>query len=93
MRYCDPWSVNPVADQWELYNLDADPTEMHNLLVYNGEFPKVNPVQSMLDGLDMTPQQLEQKARELGLELAAKEAELLSPYPSAYPTAGATIGL
>jgi arylsulfatase A-like enzyme len=30
-----------VANQWELYNLDDDPNEMSNLLVYNETFPTV----------------------------------------------------
>ena len=27
VRYCDPWSKQPVPDQWELYNLRFDPVE------------------------------------------------------------------
>ena len=36
-----PRVTEPVADQWELYHLDTDPTEQHNLLVYDGAFPTV----------------------------------------------------
>nr|WP_315467462.1 sulfatase-like hydrolase/transferase [uncultured Undibacterium sp.] len=83
VRYCDPWSERPVADQWELYNLRLDPVEAINLLVYDGVFP--TPV-------DHLPGELNAKlviniAENLRVELARQEAHLLSPYPSQYPSA------
>lgn len=92
VRYCDPWSVEPVADQWELYNLEADPTEVCNLVVYNDAFPTLIPTRSLPPQLNMSPRQLIEAAMRLHSELAALEAELLTPYPSAYPTAGASAG-
>lgn len=83
VRYCDPWSERPVPDQWELYNLRVDPTEYTNLLVYNETFPTViHPVPQALRGVDIPA-----IARELREELARQEAQLLSPYPSAHPSA------
>lgn len=38
-----------TGNQWELYNLDDDPTEMRNLLVYNGAFPTVHNPSGTLD--------------------------------------------
>ena len=92
VRYCDPWSAQPVADQWELYNLEADPTEVCNLVVYNGDFPTVISAESFPDRLHVDAQQLSEIANRLRAELARLEAELLTPYPGAYPTAGASIG-
>jgi arylsulfatase A-like enzyme len=92
VRYCDPWSAVPVPDQWELYDLAVDPTELCNLLVYDGEFPTVIAAEQLPAGLGMTPEQVAATARELREELARQEAVLLSPYPSAHPTAGASAG-
>ncbi|MBC3806993.1 sulfatase-like hydrolase/transferase [Undibacterium seohonense] len=83
VRYCDPWSERPVADQWELYNLRLDPVEAINLLVYDGVFPTP---------IDHLPGELNAKlviniAENLRAELARQEAHLLSPYPSQYPSA------
>lgn len=85
VRYCDPWSERPVPDQWELYNLAADPIENFNLLVYDGAFPTV--IDTLPKGL--TAAQVAAKANALRAELARQEAALLSPYPSRYPSAGA----
>jgi arylsulfatase A-like enzyme len=83
VRYCDPWSAHPVPDEWELYNLAVDPIENVNLLVYNGTFPTV--ISSLPGGL--IAEQVVAVASDLRAELAKQEAALLSPYPSAYPTA------
>jgi len=91
VRYCDPWSSKPVADEWELYQLDVDPAELTNLVVHSGDFPTVIAADSLPAGLDMSPQQVAETARRLQRELARLEAELLSPYPSAHPSAGAEI--
>jgi arylsulfatase A-like enzyme len=90
VRYCDPWSAKPVPDQWEFYNLDADPCELFNLLVYDAAFPTV--ASKLPPKLDVTPEQIADYATKFAQELARQEAALLSPYPSAHPTAGATIG-
>jgi arylsulfatase A-like enzyme len=83
VRYCDPWSEQPVADQWELYNLRLDPVEAINLLVYDGVFPTP---------IDRLPGHLNAPlviniAENLRAELARQEVYLLSPYPSQYPSA------
>lgn len=90
VRYCDPWSERPVPDQWEFYNLKSDPNEMTNLVVYDNAEPTVIAEDRLPPGLGMTRQEVQETARKLHRELAEKEAELLSPYPSAYPTAGAS---
>jgi arylsulfatase A-like enzyme len=90
VRYCDPWSAKPAPDQWEFYNLEADPSELFNLLVYDAAFPTV--ASKLPPKLDVTPEQIAEYATSLAQELARQEAAMLSPYPSAHPTAGATIG-
>ncbi len=84
VRFCDPWSECPAPDEWELYNLAFDPIENINLLVYNGVFPTV--IASVPKGL--VAEQIAAVAIGLREELAKQEAELLSPYPSRYPSAG-----
>lgn len=84
VRYCDPWSKQPVPDQWELYNLHHDPIEAVNLLVYDGAFPTPGPV--LPDGLNAELVTI--IAKYMRAELAKQEARLLSPYPSEYPSAG-----
>ncbi len=89
VRYCDPWSLQPVADQWELYNLAADGNEMVNLLVYDAaEFPTPINTADFPSGLDMSAAELKGVALKLREELARLEAENLSAYPSAHPSAG-----
>lgn len=85
VRYCDPWSECPVPDQWELYNLDLDPIESVNLLVFDGAFP--TPIDALPDGI--TAAEVTAIATALGEELRRQESALLSPYPSAHPSAGA----
>ncbi len=87
VRYCNPWSAVPAADQWELYNLTLDPAELKNLLVFDGVFPTVIPASALPAGL--TSAEVAEQAQTLRRELARQEAALLSPYPSRYPTAGA----
>lgn len=84
VRYCDPWSKQPVPDQWELYNLQHDPAEANNLLVYDGVFP--TPVAGLAGNLSAAL--VTTIAKYMRVELAKQEAHLLSPYPSEYPTAG-----
>lgn len=92
VRFCDPWSAEPVPDQWELYQLEADPTEQCNLVVYDAVFPTVIAADQLPERLPMTPDEIAEIARILLLELSKQEAELLKPYPSAHPTAGAAVG-
>ena len=93
VRYCDPWSLEPVADQWEMYNIAVDGNESCNLLVYNApDFPTIIDPSGFPDGLSQGSQQLAAIAEKLRAELEQLEAEHLSQYPSAYPTAGADIG-
>lgn len=88
VRYCDPWSEKPVADEWEFYNLAADPTEMTNLVQYNAStFPTVIPTESLPNGV--TKEDVVTNALRMRAELAIQEAELLSPYPAAHPSSGA----
>ena len=87
VRYCDPWSERPVPDQWELYNLGVDPIEAVNLLVYDGAFPTVV---ASLPG-KLSTEQVEAVAHSMRAELAKQELQLLSPYPSAHPSAGAAL--
>jgi arylsulfatase A-like enzyme len=89
VRYCDPWSQEPVADQWELYNLRVDGNEVRNLLVYDAaQFPTVIEQADLPEGLGLTTAEVAARAEELRLELSRLEAEHLSPYPSAHPSAG-----
>lgn len=83
VRYCDPWSAHPALDQWELYNLDLDPIENINLLIHDAEFPTA--IARLPGKLDRV--EVESVAKTMRKELARQEAALLSPYPSAYPTA------
>ncbi|MFY0571311.1 sulfatase-like hydrolase/transferase [Archangium lansingense] len=86
VRYCDPWSEKPVADQWELYNLEVDPTEKTNLVVAQAAVPTVIPEGQLPPGL--TRAGIEAQLKTMTPELARQEAAFLSPYPSSYPTAG-----
>ncbi|HEX7817032.1 sulfatase-like hydrolase/transferase [Dyella sp.] len=85
VRYCDPWSPEPAPDQWELYNLAADPIENVNLIVFDGAFP--TPIAASALPGSLTQDQVEATASALREELARQEAHLLSPYPSAHPSA------
>ena len=85
VRYCDPWSERPAPDQWDLYNLDADPIEAINLLVYHGPFPTVIDPAALSTGV-LTAQVMG-AANRLRAELARHEIHLLSPYPSLHPSA------
>lgn len=74
-----------MPDQWELYNLDQDPTEYTNLLVFDGAFPTPIAQPPAWTSTD----EIVAVATELHAELQRQEAWLLSPYPSAHPSAGA----
>ncbi len=41
VRYFAPDSAGDIADQYELYDLNTDPNEQYNLLVFNEPFPTV----------------------------------------------------
>lgn len=90
VRYCDPWSKKPVADQWELYNLAADGNEAINLVIYNAsQFPTVIDESKFPPELQMNTTAVEKVALKLRAELIKLEQQNLTPYPSEYPTAGA----
>jgi arylsulfatase A-like enzyme len=89
VRYCDPWSEVPVADQWELYHLKTDGNECCNLLVYDAaHFPTVIDETEFPEALGLTTAEVAARAEVLRLELSRLEADNLSPYPSAHPSAG-----
>jgi len=85
VRYCDPWSRVPAPDQWELYNLEHDPIENTNLLIYDGVFPAVIPDGLLPKGL--SAETVAAQATAMREELARQEATLLSAYPSEHPSA------
>ncbi len=75
-RYFDPTGVEP--DQWELYDLETDPLEAHNLLAVSGPFPTVAPT--------VPPSRRDEvsaKAAKLGELLTRYETEKLAPWPEA----------
>ena len=85
IKYSDPWSLIPVDNQWELYNLASDGNEVCNLLVFDAkEFPTV--IEKPPLELNMTREEIKQKARALNTQLSRLELENLSPYPSAHPS-------
>ncbi|WP_223638883.1 sulfatase-like hydrolase/transferase [Corallococcus sp. EGB] len=65
------------ADQWELYDLETDPLELENLLVYDQPFPTL--VASLPRGLSRV--EVEEAARTTHALLARYEAEKLSAWP------------
>ncbi|MCP3098447.1 sulfatase-like hydrolase/transferase [Myxococcus sp. K15C18031901] len=71
------------ADQWELYDLENDPLEMENLLVYDGPFPTV--IADLPEKL--THAQVEAAARATHALLEKYEAKVLSPWPEEPPAA------
>ena len=74
-----------MPDQWELYNLAHDPIENINLVMYDAAFP--TPIASSGIPAGMTQAEVLTVANAMREKLARQEATLLSPYPSAYPTA------
>ncbi|MFT5165296.1 MAG: arylsulfatase A-like enzyme [Saprospiraceae bacterium] len=75
-RYFDPAEKDRSKDQWEMYDLDTDPNEMKNLLVYNKKFPTA----FKKGKLPLTPkrkEKIEQKAKELRKLLFKLEKEML----------------
>jgi len=90
VRNCDPWSAKPVADQWELYNLNTDPYEKTNLVVFNKPYPTF--INGAASSAGVSNDELQGTAMTLLKELQRQEAVYLSPYPAAHPTAGAEFG-
>ena len=85
VRYCDPWSKKPVADEWELYNLAADGNEATNLLIYNAsQFPTVIDESKFPHKLQMNTAAVAIVALDLRTELIRLEQQNLTPYPSAH---------
>ncbi len=82
VRYFDgSGSPTPVADQWELYDLERDPNELTNLLVYNAPFPTPADV----PGAALPPKAIAREAERLRALLAKLEARMLTTGPRAYP--------
>ena len=80
VRYCDLSSADPVPDQWEMYDLELDPNEMANLLVYNKAFPtpvKPNPLAA--EPTHLGYRQIVAEAKRLRSLLAKLEARMLAP--------------
>ncbi|RKH66679.1 sulfatase-like hydrolase/transferase [Corallococcus llansteffanensis] len=65
------------ADQWELYDMQNDPLEMENLLVFDGPFPTVIP--ELPRGLIRA--EVDEAARATHALLGKYEEEKLSPWP------------
>lgn len=74
-RYFDPRGVEP--EEWELYDLDTDPLEAHNLLAVKGPFPRPAPTVP-----PARQAEVERKATLLGALLARYEREQLAPWPA-----------
>ena len=73
-RYFDPHGVE--ADEWELYDLETDPLEAHNLLAVKGPFPKLASTVA-----PARQAEVEKKASALGELLARYERTMLSVWP------------
>jgi arylsulfatase A-like enzyme len=89
VRYCDPWSAKPVPDEWELYDLHTDPIENVNLLKFDQPFPSL--IDPLPANLQLTSAQLLEVVTRLGQQLSELEQQLLSPYPSEFPSSGSVI--
>ncbi|MCY1032006.1 sulfatase-like hydrolase/transferase [Corallococcus sp. BB11-1] len=67
------------ADQWELYDLQNDPLELENLVVYDAPFPTL--IEVLPGGLPRA--EVEEAARATHALLGRYEEEKLSPWPKA----------
>ncbi|RYZ17233.1 MAG: sulfatase, partial [Myxococcaceae bacterium] len=67
------------ADQWELYDLQNDPLELENLVVYDAPFPTL--IEVLPRGLPRVG--VEEAARATHALLGRYEEEKLSPWPKA----------
>ncbi len=73
-RYTDP--AKTAADQWEMYHLVSDPTEVSNLLDFmTGE------LRTDISIPGMSPEMLEAQRVRLLRELGQQEVQLLNPQP------------
>ncbi len=72
-RYFDPQGEK--GDQWELYNLENDPNEMDNLLIYNA---KIFPTANVPVGQRLSKAEIEAKAIELKKVLDTLTEKMLS---------------
>ncbi len=74
VRYFDPSESNPKPDQYELYDLNEDPTERNNLVVYNESTPTVKPGLHASDNETVTG-----KVEELKSLMEELERDMLYP--------------
>ncbi len=73
-RTFDPDGVHP--DQWEMYHLLTDPTEVENLLQF-----RTGNLRPGAQVLGLSPERLAEQRRILMRQLAEEEARLLTPQP------------
>ena len=76
-RYWDP--SGGETDQWELYNLADDPTEIHNLVSWDDQGQAVAEPGRIPPGWNLTPDQLSDQLARLQTQLAQLESDYLTP--------------
>jgi arylsulfatase A-like enzyme len=82
VRYFDgSGAAQPVPDQWEMYDLEHDPNEMTNLLVYGAPFPTPADVRGSVLG----PAAVTREAERLRALMARLEERMLSTGATSYP--------
>ncbi|ETX08620.1 MAG: hypothetical protein ETSY2_04315, partial [Candidatus Entotheonella gemina] len=86
VRYFDPEHEEKGMtrkNQYELYNLNADPNEQYNLLIYNAageDFPKVVDTEDLPEDLRDASGNIRKKAKEM-MELLTRLEEQMLPMP------------
>ncbi len=72
----------PIAEQYELYDLNEDPAEQHNLLVFDAagsDFPTPTPAQNLPEDYDYQPLRIIERAKQMEAALRALEKDMLEP--------------
>lgn len=75
VRYFSDVEALEEGDEYELYDLETDPNEQYNLLVFHGEFPTV--VDPIPEGQSLDAGQIAAKAREMKALLMGLEKRML----------------